>query len=127
MGYVLSVEEAVKTAKAFESTDKKTWNMHLHLDGVNNIQKHICTQGRPQQVHRKKDKRENIRSGAAKATMESVVVTIYRNGAFESWRCYNCQRQGLIATECLFKQMGTRNVRELGEQGTEGQKEIHQK
>lgn len=46
MGYVLSVEEAVKTATAFESADKKTWNMHLHLDGVNNIQKHICTQGR---------------------------------------------------------------------------------
>lgn len=59
--------------------------------------------------------------------MESMVITIHRNGAFESWRCYNCQRQGLIATECLFKQMGTRYVRELGEQGTEGQKEIHQK
>lgn len=132
VGDGLSFAEAVKIASAYESAEKETKNIQP-VGSVSAIKKPVPGQSRTPvhvNVRHPMKYRDNMqgndnRKQNIKEENPHYARECSRCGGShtadrcfkKTWTCYNCQRQGHIATKCHFRPAGERNVlRQLDEQ-----------
>lgn len=115
MGDELTFEEAAKNATAFESAENETRNIQP-ATAVHTIRRNVPLQNTKYTATRGPS--VNFRNTNNNMECTRCGGNHLSDNCFKkSWTCYNCQRQGHIATKCHFRQTRGRNmVRQLDEQ-----------